>query len=101
LNPEEEKLADEELEMVVQVIRRGLKDGDKLNRQNELLQRAAVTLKDAKRRLVAMNRIGNEIARAYQRAIDPQRKVPLTAAEAIERIAWTHEKVNELKSYLE
>jgi hypothetical protein len=99
LNPE--KLSDEELEMVIQVIRRGLKDGDQLEHKDIMLQQAAVLLKDAKRRLLAMNRIGNEIARAYQRAIDPQRKVPLTAAEAIERIAWTHEKVNELKSYLE
>ena len=99
MNPE--KLSDEELEMVIQVIRRGLKDGDQLEHKDIMLQQAAVLLKDAKRRLLAMNRIGNEIARAYQRAIDPQRKVPLTAAEAIERIAWTHEKVNELKSYLE
>jgi hypothetical protein len=101
LDREEKPLEDAELEMVVQVIRRGLVTGNRIENLEERLGTMAAVLQEAKKRLLAMNRIGQELARSYQKAIDPQRKHPLTVAEAVERMKWIQEKSGELKAQLE
>jgi len=61
----------------------------------------AAAIKEARRRLLALERIGQEVCRNYQRAIDPQRKQAITAAEALERLKWIQSKSDELKALLE
>ena len=97
----EKPLEDAELELVVQVIRRGLAEGNKIEVIEERLGTMAAALQEAKKRLLAANRIGQEIARSYQKAVDPQRKQPLTLTEAVERMKWIQEKSSELKAQLE
>ena len=87
--------------VVVAVIRRGLKDGAKIQELEERLGNLAAAVMEAKRRLVALNRVGQEIVSNYRRAIDPQRKHPLTQLEAFERMKWLQEKSDELKGLLE
>jgi hypothetical protein len=100
-DPEPKHLKDDELEMVVQVIRRGLSVGNQLEVLEERLTKSIATLQECRRRLKEQNRIGLEIARMFQRAIDPIRKAPLTQAEAIERLKWINQKESELKAQLE
>lgn len=101
LEGEEKPLKDEELEMVVQVIRRGLMVGNQLEILEEKLARSATILQECKRRLLKLERIANEIGKQFQRCIDPQRKQPITMAEAVERVKWIHEKKTEAKEQLE
>ncbi len=100
LEREEKPLEDQELEMVVQVIRRGLKDGDKIETLTKDLARFAVHLKEAGRRLKEVERIGQQIARQFEKAIDPQRKQGLTVAEAAERMRWIREQREKLAETL-
>ncbi len=97
----EGKLADAELEMVIGVIRRGLVEGDRIEELERRILVLVGSITEAKKRLIALNRIGQEVCRSYQRAIDPQRKQGLTAAEAIERVKWIQDKSDELKRQFE
>jgi hypothetical protein len=96
----EEQATDAELELVVQVIRRGLTVGDKLDRYEERMLSMAAAIKECARRLKEANRIGQEIVRHYQRTIAPERKQPLSATDYLERSKWLQEKSDELKALL-
>jgi hypothetical protein len=95
------KPADPELELVIAVIRRGLVEGDKMEQLEARLRSMAQALTEAKKRLLNLHRIGQEICRNYARVIDPQRKLAVTPAETIERLKWLQEKSDELKAQLE
>jgi hypothetical protein len=97
--------ADPELELVIAVIRRGLVHGDKLREYEEKLVTMALALKEAKRRLLNLNRIGQEVCRQYRNAIERPaiaqiEKRPSQAQTEI-RLNWIREKSNELKEQLE
>lgn len=98
---EEKPLDDAELEVVVQVIRRGLKHGDQLEELEKKVANVAVLANEAGRRLKDANRIGQEICRKFERTIDARRPKPTTMLEATEILRWVDEKSKELRRLLE
>lgn len=93
-------LEDEELELVVQVIRRGLQKGNQIEVLSPKLTVAIGALSECRTKLKEQQRLGLEIANSYRRSIDPTRKHPLTGPEAMERTKWIFAKMEELKNVL-
>lgn len=97
--PEEKPLQDNELEMVIAVIRRGLRDGAKIAEMEMKLGRIVAVAQEAGRRLNAAERIGQEVCRKFDRTLgNPKR---FTELEATELMRWIKQKSNELKETLE
>lgn len=99
--PEEKPLEDAELEMVVQVIRRGLKNGNTIEELETKCGKLAALANEAGRRLKEVNRIGQEIVRKFERVLDPRRPKPLTVLEATETLRWLKDRSDRMKEQLE
>lgn len=98
--PEEKALEDAELEMVIQVIRRGLKEGARIENLEVRLGSAAAAIKEAAKRLKELNRIAQEVCQKFERAIDPGTKQDMTILECAERMKWIQEKRDQLNQQL-